>query len=170
MRVSLWLILLPCLALAGCATSPAPAPDQAAFTGADSPANALIIQRALLTAHGREFPLTGYLAVNDQHDLRLVVTQVFGQGLADVLVLHDGTVRVLQSSPMLRPAWIERYVAADLNCIFGKPAPGSCPARRVSATHFRIERRPYTLDVRILETKPGPQPAELFEAAPAGHL
>jgi len=35
----------------------------------------------------------------------------------------------------------------------------------LSATHFVIERRWYKLDLQIVETKPGPQPPELFDPA-----
>jgi hypothetical protein len=70
---------------------------------------------------------------------------------------------------MLRPEWIQRHVAADLKCLFGG-APGvvttGCPLKKLGENHFLIERRWYSLDVRIVETKAGPQPPEMFVVKP----
>jgi hypothetical protein len=48
-------------------------------------------------------------------------------------------------------------------CIFGGAPDAACPMQRWSENHFMIERRWYRLDLQIVETKPGPQPAELFD-------
>ncbi|HEY2952238.1 MAG TPA: hypothetical protein VGK40_06640 [Verrucomicrobiae bacterium] len=159
MNCKLTFLLLNALA-AGCATTPKSTIPHVANA---LPAEALITQRAVLTARGRQFTMNGYLASSATGDQRLIVTENLGNILADVLVKSDGATRVMRSSPMFRPAWIERYLAADVRCIFGGAAEVNCPGRRLSPTHFVIERRWYTLDLQIVETKPGPQPPELFD-------
>ena len=150
---------------AGCATAPGPgsAPGSAPGETRSWPADGMVTQRAVLTARGRQFALNGYLAMRAAGGKRLIVTQSFGQVLADVLIKPDGSVRVVRSSPMLRPEWIRRYVAADLECLFGGAPAVGCPVRTLSATHFLIERRWYKLDLQIVESKPGPQAPELFD-------
>jgi len=154
--------LLTGVLAAGCATAPPPA--GAPRARGSFPGDGLLTQRAVLTARGRQFALNGYLALSTAGGKRLIVTQSLGQVLADVLVKPDGSVQVVRASRMLRPEWIRRYLAADLECIFGN-APGTeGPLRMLSPTHFLIERRWYTLDLQIVETKPGPQASELFDA------
>jgi len=121
-----------------------------------------MIQRAVLTVHGRQFTLNGYLASSKTGGERLIVTENFGSVLADVLVKPDGKVFVMRSS-LFRPKWIQRYVVADMECIFGEAPQTNCPGKMISPTHFVIERRGYTLDLQIVETKPGPQSPELFD-------
>jgi len=152
----LWLSLA-----AGCATpsSPGNLPRAAGWF----PADALVTQRAVLTARGRQFTLNGYLALSGTGGKRLIVMESFGAVLADVLVKPDGTVRVMRSSRIFPRTWVERFVSPDLQCIFGDAQRLACPVRTLSATHFIIERRAYKLDLHIVETKPGTQPAELFE-------
>jgi hypothetical protein len=153
-----WLLTL--VLAAGCAGAP---PGPVTREPRSFPADGLVTQRAVVTARGRQIALNGYLALSAAGGKRLIVTQSFGQVLADVLVKPDGAVRVVRSSPMLRPEWIRRYVAADLECLFGEPPATECPVRTLSATHFLIERRWYSLDLQIVATQPGPQPPELFE-------
>ncbi|MGZ4963896.1 MAG: hypothetical protein ACXWJB_12880 [Limisphaerales bacterium] len=152
----LWLLMA-----AGCAT-PLPTANLA-HAHISFPADALVMQRAVLTAHGRQFTLNGYLALSGTGGKRLIVTENFGTVLADVLIKPDGTVHVMRSGRVFRRAWIERYVAADLKCIFGGAHTEVCPVRALNATHFVVERRGYKLDLHIVDTKPGPQPAELFD-------
>ncbi len=147
---------------AGCATSPSaitavPAPV-ASFAG-----EGLITQRAVLTARGRQFPLNGYLAQNATGSRRLIVTETFGNILADVLLKPDGSVHVMRSSKLLRPSWIVKYVAADMECVFGGATNISCRVQVLNADHFIVKRRWYTLDLRTVEKKSGPQPADLFD-------
>jgi hypothetical protein len=160
MRRNLFALWMVCM-LAGCASPPVlpkePRPRPS------FPTEGLITQRAVLTARGRQFALNGYLAQSSQGGRRLIVTEMFGQTLADVLVKPDGSVHVMRSSKLLRPAWIERYVAADMLCVFGKGMDTACPAQMLSPTHFVIQRRWYKLDLQIVETRPGPQPAALFD-------
>jgi hypothetical protein len=158
MRLNFFALLLVGCA-AGCATPTLNAPR----TVVSLPAEALVTQRAVLTAGGREFALNGYLARSATGGQRLVITEMFGQVLADVLVKPDGTVHVMRSSKLLRPTWIERYVAADMQCIFGGVPDTACPVQMLSATHFVIKHFWYKLDLQIVETKPGPQPRELFD-------
>ncbi len=159
MRVNV-LFLLPLLLVAGCATRLPELPR----TGRTFPPNALITQRAVLTVLGRQFTMNGYTSLSETGGMRLIITENFGSVLADVLVRRDGSVQVMRSSQAFRESWIRRYIAADLQCIFGDaPEPG-CPGTMISPTHFVIERRWYKLDLRIVETKPGPQPAAMFEA------
>jgi hypothetical protein len=163
MRLNFSLLLLVLLA-AGCANTLSPR----SFPRATRlfPADALITQRAVLTTRGRQFTLNGYLALSGTGGKRLIIMENFSSVLADVLVEPDGTVHVMRSSPVFRPAWIERYIAADMLCIFGDAANAACPVRILSPTHYVIERRScYKLDLQIVETKPGPQPAELFDAS-----
>ncbi|HEY3863461.1 MAG TPA: hypothetical protein VGO59_16410 [Verrucomicrobiae bacterium] len=154
MRRSFLALLLAWLA-AGCA---APLPTRT--VASPLPADGLLTERAVLTARGKQFALNGYLSQSAAGGRRLIITEMFGQTLADVLIKPDGTVQVLRSSRVLRPAWIKRFIAADVQCIFGG-SPG--PVRKLSETHFEIRRLWYKLDVQIVETRPGPQPKELFD-------
>jgi hypothetical protein len=117
---------------------------------------------------GRQFTLNGYLATSAAGAKRLVVTENFGGVLADVLVQPDGSVRVMRSSRAFQPAWIRDYLATDLQCVFGGAPRADCPGQWLSPTHCRIERRWYKLDLHIVETKPGPQPAAMFDESKAG--
>jgi len=157
-RNSFFLLLL---LAAGCVTTPPPGNLPRVVNS--FPPNALMIQRAVLTVHGRQFTLNGYLALSRTGGKRLIVTENFGLVLADVLMKPDGDVYVMRSSRTFRPEWIRRYVAADLNCIFGSAPDADCPGRMLNSTHFVIERRRYTLDLQIVETKPSPQPPEMFD-------
>jgi hypothetical protein len=147
--------------LAGCATPPGRTLHQAAHA---FPAGALVTQRGVLTVRGRQFTLNGYLALSERGGKRLIVTENFGGVLADVLLHPDGSVRVIRASSAFKPEWIRRYIVADVECIFGNTPRADCPGQMLSPTHFVIERRWYKLDLQIVETKSGPQPAEMFEA------
>src|SRR5215831_2172800 len=106
------------LLMTGCATT-----KSRGNTGAYAPhfpANAFMTHRAIFTARGKQFALTGYLALSEMGGKRLIVSQSLGQTMADLLVKPDGAVYVVQSSPMFKEEWIRRFVAADLECIFGK--------------------------------------------------
>jgi hypothetical protein len=132
------------------------------------PADALITQRAVLTVHGRQFTLNGYVAKSETCGLRLIVTESLGAVLADVLVKPGGETFVLKANPPLRPAWVERFIAADLKCIFVDSAETNCPLQMPSSTHFVIERREYRLDLRTVEVKAGLQPAAMFNETQGG--
>ena len=61
-----------------------------------------------------------------------------------------------------------RYgIAADLECIFAGATNKNCPVKMLGANHFVISRVGYKLDLRIVETKLGAQPPELFDETKA---
>ena len=92
------LLSLILLLAAGCASTPPP--KQFSSPAGIFPADGLLIQRALFTARGRQFALNGYLALSAAGGKRLVVTETFGNVMADVLVKPDGKIIVMQSSRM----------------------------------------------------------------------
>lgn len=147
---------------AGCAARP---PEQSRFSRPPNwfPAEGLLVQRALFSARGRQYPLNGYLALSGSGGKRLVLTETFGNVMADVLIKPDGGVFVLRSSRMFPEKYIRRFMAADVECIFGGAPKSDCPVTMPGANHFVIDRGGYTLDLRIVETKSGPQPAEMFD-------
>lgn len=151
--------------ITGCATT-----KSKAVTGASErhfPANAFMTHRAIFTARGRQFALTGYLALSETGGKRLIISQSLGQTMADLLIKPDGTVHVMQSNPAFKEEWIRRYVAADLECIFGEHSRKKCPVQMLDTNHFLIKHFWYKLDLRIVETKIGPQPQSLFDPAKA---
>ncbi|MGC9941096.1 MAG: hypothetical protein ABSE48_04630 [Verrucomicrobiota bacterium] len=164
MRPSLFPMVL--LLAVGCATAP---PLRSHFSRPPHlfPADGFITQRAVLSVHGRQFPLNGYLALSAAGGKRLVVTENFGHVVADVLVKPEGTIFVMKSSPMFPSKYIRRGLADDLQCLFGDATNQDCPVEMPEADHFILKRRAYSLDLRILEVKSGPQPADLFDAAKA---
>ena len=153
------------LLAAGCATAPTPGNPVKPPAASNIPPDALVTQRGLLTIHGRQFSLTGYVACSESEGLRLILTENFGGVLADVLIKPDGNVFVMRWKPPFRPAWIQKYVAADAQCVFGKNAQPPCPVRLSGPNHFIIERRAYRLDLQTVEIKPGAQKASLFDPA-----
>jgi hypothetical protein len=155
------IILLLAGMLAGCVSAPSPA--KLPHGTITQPAEGMLLQRAVLTIHGREFSLNGYVVRSETQGLRLIMTENFGGVLADVLVKPDGKIFVMQAKAPFRPAWIEKYIAADLKCIFGMSTDADCPVQMVSATHFVVDRRQYKLDLRTIEARPRPQPPELFD-------
>ena len=160
-----WTALLALLC-AGCAASPHRIP---ARTAGQFPDEGLITQRAILTALGRQYSLNGYLARSVTGGQRLVITENFGGVLADLLVKPDGTLHVIRSSRALSPSRIRRYIAADLQCIFGDAPRENCPGQRLSDTHYVIERAWYRLDLHIVEIKAGSQSPEAFDELPKGN-
>jgi len=157
------LLTLATLFFSGCAIAPQPQIQRPASA---FPADALITQRAVLTVFGgRQFTLNGYLASSATNGQRLVITENFGNVLADVLVTPDGRAHVMKSSRALKPKWIENYIAADMRCLFGAASEADCPGQILGPNHFLIMRRWYKLDVQIVDIKPGIQSAELFDAS-----
>ena len=157
-------LLLALVLLTGCASTPRAQIQRAPNS---FPADALIIQRGVLTVLGRQFTLNGYLASSSTNGQRLVVTENFGRVLADVLVKPDGKTYVMRSSRAFKHKWIERFIAADMRCLFGNSQQTDCPGQMLGSNHFLIERRWYKLDLHILETKPGVQPPEMFDTTKA---
>lgn len=149
--------LLSMLFLAGCATNKLAGPER------HFPPNAFMTHRAIFTARGKQFALTGYLVLSETQGKRLIISQSLGQTMADLLVKPDGTVQVMQASPAFKKEWIRRYVAADLECIFGEHPKKHCSVQVLGPDHFFVKHFFYKLDLRIVETRPGPQPPSLFE-------
>ena len=156
--------LLSLLLFTGCAATPRAQIQRASNS---FPADALITQRGVLTVLGRQFTLNGYLASSSTNGQRLVITENFGSVLADVLVKPDGKAYVMRSSRAFKPKWIERHIAADVQCLFGNSLQTDCPGQMIAPNHFLIERRWYKLDLHIVETKPGVQPPEMFDSTKA---
>ena len=167
MRRNFLILLLAWLA-AGCATTELQTTANLPRTAQSLSADAFITQRGTLTVRGRQFTLNGYVAKSSTHGLRFIMTENFGGVLADVLVNPAGQVFVLQAKPPFRPAWVKNYIAADLKCLFSDRAETDYPVQILSPTHFLIERRWYKLDLRTVETKSGPQPAEMFDEPRGG--
>ena len=148
----------------GCATAPG---RQIQRPANSEPTDAMITQRGVLTVLGRQFTLNGYLSISATSGKRLIVTENFGGVLADVLIKPDGSVHVMRSSRAFKPKWIRRYIAADVECLFGNNPKADCPGEMLSPNHFLIKRRWYKLDLQTVETKPGPQPATMFDESKA---
>jgi len=155
------LAFLSVLLVTGCTTTKTK--TKAGLFKSHFPANALMTHRAIFTARGKQFALTGYLVLSESGGKRLIISQPLGQTMADLLITPDGTVHVMQSSPAFKPEWVRRYVAADLECIFGKRPQKKCPVRVLDPNHFLIKHFFYKLDLRIVDTKVGPQPENLFD-------
>lgn len=149
----------------GCATTPR---TTSPHEPPSLPADAFVTQRGVLTIRSRQFALNGYLALSRAEGKRLIVTQSFGQVLADLLVKADGSVHVMRSNTLFPDKWIRRYVAVDLQLLTGETQEMNRPVHWRSGTHFVIERGQYRLELDTVEIKPGPQPAELFDATRAG--
>jgi hypothetical protein len=132
------------------------------------PTDALITHRGVLTVFGgRQFTLNGYLSTSATLGQRLVITENFGNVLADVLVTPEGRAHVMKSSHAFKPEWIERHIAADVRCLSGTNPPGDCPGAMIAPDRYVIQRRWYRLDLRTVEIKPGAQPATLFDTTNA---
>ena len=149
---------------AGCATAP-----QKTFCVPSGlfPAEGVLVQRAMFSALGRQFPLNGYLALSATRGKRLIVTENFGAVLADVLIKPDGKVFVMKSSRAFPKRYIRRLMAEDVKCVFGGATKGGCPVTMLDTNHFVIERTGYKLDLRIVQTKPGAQPDSMFDETKA---
>ena len=167
MRHNFFIVLFAVLT-AGCAAPKSIEPPPIAHPARLFPAEAFVTQRAVLTVHGQQFTLNGYVAKSESRGLRLIVTENFGGVLADVLVKPDGKIFVLKTGPPFRPAWVEHYIAADLESIFDDHAKTDGSLRMLSDTHFVIERSGYQLDLRTVDVTPGQQSAEMFESPGGG--
>jgi hypothetical protein len=158
-------LLLPLLFTLGCASPPR---SQLQIPATSFPADALITHRGVLTVFGgRQFTLNGYLATSATNGQRLVITENFGNVLADVLVTPDGRAHVMKSSRAFKPAWIERHIAADVRFLSGTNPPSDCPGEMIAPDRYMIQRRWYRLELQTVEIKPGPQPPNLFDATKA---
>ena len=96
-----------------------------------------MIQRAVLTVHGRQFTLNGYLALSKTGGKRLIVTENFGGVLADVLVKPDGEVFVMRSSQLFRPEWIQRLCCRRHGMYFWRRVRSELSRKNVKSDAFR---------------------------------
>lgn len=160
-------LFLPVFVLfaAGCTSTP-PVKNYSA-TPAMFPSEGLLVQRAMFSAIGRQFPLNGYLAISATRGKRLIITESIGMTMADVLIKPDGKVYVMQSSRMFPAHYIRSLVAEDVKCVFGGTTKRDCPVTMLATNHFVIQRTGYKLDLRIVETKTGAQPDSMFDETKA---
>jgi len=163
MRHNCAVIIALVILAAGCSTAPQKTAAPLVHPTWSFPSDARITERAILTARGKEYPLNGFLASSETGGLRLVVTEGFGQVLADVLVTTNGDVHVMRSSRLFRPKWIHHYVATDLLCVFGRPPLADPAVTMPDTNHFVIQRRWYSVDLRVVQVEPGPQPSNRFD-------
>ena len=154
------LFLTALLLTAGCASVP-----KTSFHPATSPfpPDALVTQRGVLTVLGRQFTLNGYLALSATGGKRLVVTENFGNVLADVLITPDGSAHVMRFSRAFKPEWVRRYLAADVQCLTGESTTEECPGVHLSETRFLVQRRWYKLELQTVKVAAGPQAATMFD-------
>jgi hypothetical protein len=164
MRRNFFLLPLILLFAVGCASVPKNAAPRPANL---FPADAFQTQRAVLTAFGKQFTFNGYLALSSTGGKRLVIMENFGNVLADVLVKPDGKVFVMRANKIFTTKRIRQFVAADLETIFGDQQTTKWPVQTLGENHFLLQRRWYSLDLRIVETRLGPQPSTLFDEAKA---
>jgi hypothetical protein len=152
-----WLAVL--IVASGCATRlPLSRPART------MPADALVTHRAMLDLRGRQFTFNAYLSQNAAGARRLVLMETFGNVIGDVLIQPDGSVHVIRSSPAIKPVWLRRYVARDVQCLYGEPPPRGCRVTEVAPNHFVVRRWFYSLSLQIVDVKPGAQSPSLFEA------
>src|ERR1700744_511696 len=102
-------IFLAAVLFTGCPSAPV---SQKAFTRPAGmfPAEGMVVQRALFTVYGRQLWLNGYLAFSPTGGRRMIITETFGNVMADVLVKPDGTVFVMRSSCMFPEKYIRRLL------------------------------------------------------------
>jgi hypothetical protein len=164
LKTRLKFLALILLFAAGCASVPKNAAPRPANL---FPTDAFQTQRAVLTAFGKQFTFNGYLALSKTGGKRLVIMENFGTVLADVLVKPDGKIYVMRANKIFTPKRIRRFVATDLETIFGDQPMAKWPVQTLGENHFLLQRRWYSLDLRIVETKLGAQSPDLFDETKA---
>ena len=80
--------------------------------------------RVLLSIGRRQFDLNSRLAMSPTHGLRLVALVSMGQVMLDVWVKPDGEVVMMREPMGLRPAWVERFVARDIQTLYRSMGEG----------------------------------------------
>ncbi len=131
------------------------------------PADGFQTHRAIFTVLGKQYSFNGYLALSHTGGKRLLVTENFGMVFADVLIKPDGKIYVFQSNKIFTPRRIKKYVAADLEALFGDHHSKKTPVTLVSPEHLILKRSFYSLNLRIVQTKPGAQPDSMFDETKA---
>ena len=158
--------LLPLLLLlgVGCATMQK---DTAERLQNLPPADGFQTHRAVFTALGKQYTFNGYLATSSTGGKRLLVTENFGMVFADVLIKPDEKIYVMQSNKIFTPRRIRKYVAEDLKALFNPRICESTPVKYIGPGHLFLKRSFYSLDLRIVQTKPGAQPDSMFDETKA---
>jgi hypothetical protein len=119
---------------------------QAAFSRAGQTINHLFpaqyraIQRAIVTAGGRQFACDGLLEVSPAEGHHLAIVSSFGL-VTDLRVKADGGCELLKVTPLFREDWSLRYVARDLRRLFIAPA-NVRPAGRLADGSVVLETAP----------------------------
>ena len=158
--------LLPLLLLmgAGCATVQKNAGERIVNL---PPANGFQTHRAIFTSLGKQYTFNGYLATSSTGGKRLLITENFGMVFADVLVKPDGKIYVMQANKIFTPGRIRKYVARDLETLFDNHICQSTPVKYLGPGHLFLKHLFYSLDLRIVQTKPGAQPDAMFDETKA---
>ncbi len=131
------------------------------------PADGFQTHRAVFTALGKQYTFNGYLATSSTGGKRLLITENFGMVFADVLVKPDGKIYVMQANKIFTPRRIRKFIAADLAALFDPRLGKSTPVNCIGPGHLFLKRSFYSLDLRIVQTKPGAQAAEMFDETKA---
>lgn len=111
------------------------------------------VHRGLLEAKGRQFLLDGYLLIRQPENFRLVAKGDMG-GTAFELAKSPGeAVRIVQNPLGLRPVWLTKGAAHDVEVLYFK-SPGS---------RARLTRRPEGTLALVQELPGGSQEEFLFQ-------
>jgi hypothetical protein len=164
MRRNFFLLPLLLLLGAGCTTAQKDAAERIANL---PPTDGFQTHRAVFTALGKQYTFNGYLATSRTGGKRLLITENFGMVFADVLIKPDGKIYVMQANKIFTPRRIQRYVARDLETLFDNHICQSTPVKVLGPGHLFLKRSFYSLDLRIVATKTGEQPAEMFDETKA---
>jgi hypothetical protein len=138
--------LIPCLSLAacllagGCATPPFPerpvlpedGRNPAALRRASQtlaqlfPQRYSAMQRALITAGGKQFTCDAWLTASPAEGHHLAIVSSFGT-VTDLRIRPDGRTELLKVTPLFRADWSQRFVARDLRWLFIPPTQLASP-------------------------------------------
>jgi hypothetical protein len=164
MRRNLFLLPLFLLLGVGCATVQKNALERIASL---PPADGFQTHRAVFTSAGKQYTFNGYLATSRTGGKRLLITENFGMVFADVLIKPDGKIYVMQANKIFTPARIRKYVARDLETLFDNNISKPTPVKYPGPGHLILKRLFYSIDLRIVATKSGTQPGEMFDETKA---
>jgi hypothetical protein len=104
------------------------------------PAQYRAIQRAIVTAGGKQFTCDGLLDVSPAEGHHLALVSTFGV-VTDLRVKANGECDVLKVTPLFREDWSRRFVARDLRRLFIAPA-NLRPAGRLADGSVVLETAP----------------------------
>ena len=98
------------------------------------------IQRAIVTAGGKQFTCDGLLQVSPAGGHHLAIVSSFGV-VTDLRVKANGDCELLKVTPLFREDWSRRFVARDLRRLFGAPA-NLLPAGRLADGNVVLQTPP----------------------------